>query len=319
MGLAGWPLVCAATVILSGCAGASGAIEPAGPADAALDPADISATHGAVIGTVVDTSLLPIQNATVTLATAGKDGVNISAATTNGGGAFGFSLLEPGSYRLRAGHPDFGNGSVLVSVSAAERTSAQILLDELASDDPYLVTLIKNGFLSCAAGTLIAPTNNRCPGDQGNSTIRFEIPDGFRYFLSESEWEGQEELSQYFYSLVRNGTRNESRTIKDLWGRSVLSEHFRPGEAKTTGNPGTNTLITNAPVPAKAFRLTVTAYYSGFFGEELNQTLNPVCRPVYARCAGVGVTLGLRYTQYLTIFIHGVPDDVEEFSAIPDK
>jgi hypothetical protein len=45
---------------------------------------------------------------------------------------------------------------------------------------------------------------------------------------------------------------------------------------------------------------------------------NPACRPVYSRCAGIGVTLGLRYTQYLSIFIHGVPDDVEAYSAVPD-
>lgn len=307
----------------AGCVGTS-AMETPEDTGSSLGPAEVTATTGAVEGIVVDRSFQPLPNATVQLLTADKSGGLVAETTSGESGAFVLSLLEPGNYRLRASLVGFGNASRLLTVEAGSARSVQLTLDEAASTEPYLLTFIKSGYLSCAPATIIFPINNRCPGDEanGNSTIRFDLPEGFRFFISESQWEAPgEDLSQYFYARYLNETsgENETRSILDLWGGSVLRSSFRPGELKAAVNPQTGALIVNAPVPTKAFNLTVTSYYAGQLSDEINETANPLCRPIYSRCAGVGITLGLRYYQFLTIFIHGVPDNVEEYSAIPEE
>jgi hypothetical protein len=307
---------------LAGCAG--GASEPA-PAAAQQDFAGVEFddSTGAIEGTVIDTGLQPLENATVQLLRADKGGTLVGETLSTLGGAFGFSRVEPGAYRVRATLDGFGSASRLVTVEAGATESVRLPLEDSASTDPYVMTFIKSGYLSCAAATIVFPTNNQCPGDEaiGNATIRFDIPEGFLFFISETQWEKPgEHLSQYFYAryLNESSDKNETRSILDLWGGSVLRSSFSPGELKATVNPGTGALIVNAPVPTKAFNLTVISYYAGQFSEEINQTVNPVCRPVYSRCAGIGVTLGLKYQQFLSIFIFGVPDDVEHYSAVPD-
>lgn len=286
-------------------------------------PGEFTDSTGAVEGIVVDTAFQPLENATVQLLQANKEGTAVAEVRSVVGGAFAFSLVTPGDYRLRATLEGFGFASRLVSIDAGATSQVQLTLDKTASTDPYLMTFIKTGYLSCAPATILFPINNRCPGDEpnGNSTIRFDIPQGFAFLVSESMWDAPgEQLSQYFYARYLNETsgENETRSVLDLWGPSVLRSTFRPGELKATTNPQTGALIVNAPVPTEAFNLTVTAYYAGRFADEINQTANPICRPIYSRCAGVGMTVGLRYQQFLSIFIFGVPDDVENYSAVPD-
>lgn len=308
-------------ITLAGCAGTSAEISPTATAND-LVAAEATDSLGAIQGVVIDTSFQPLENVTVQLVQANKEGTLVEATTSTVGGAFAFSLIEPGDYRVRGSLEGFGSASRLVNIEAGVTSNVQLVLDQTASTEPYLMTYIKSGYLSCAFAAILFPTENRCPLDtNGNSSIRFEIPDGFAFLVSESQWDSPgEHLSQYFYARYRNETsgRNESRSVLDLWGSSVLRSTFRPGELKATVNPGTGALIVNAPVPTTAFNLTVTSYYAGRYSEELNQTANPACRPIYSRCAGIGATAGLRYQQFLSIFIFGVPDDVENYSAIPD-
>ena len=309
-------------ITLAGCSGTAADVVPT-ETGSAFVPGEVTDSTGAVEGVVVDTALQPLENATVQLLQANKEGSVVQETLSTVGGAFAFSLVSPGDYRVRAALEGFGFASRLVSIEAGTSSKVQLTLDETASTDPYLMTFIKSGYLSCSVAAVFFPTQNRCPGDEanGNSSIRFDVPEGFAFLVSESQWDAPgEELSQYFYARYRNETSgdNETRSVLDLWGPSILRSTFRPGELKAAVNPQTGALIVNAPVPTGAFNLTVTSYYAGRYADELDQTANPLCRPIYSRCAGVGATAGLRYQQFVSIFIFGVPEDVENYSAIPE-
>jgi hypothetical protein len=311
-------------VLAAGCVG-SAAVGAGATTAPSVAPLEVTETKGAIDGIVADESILPTANATIHLLTTDQPPKVLAQTASDASGHFAFSLIAPGTYGVRATATGFANGSALAHIVAGEVLRVQIILGQAPAQDPYIITIVKVGYLSCAVGTIIAPTNNRCPTDTMNATIRFDIPEGFRYILTESQWpKSDEELSQYLYTFTskRNadGTfTNESKTMDDIWGKSILRAGYRPGEVKPKPQLSSNALITYAPVPKGAFRLTVTSYYAGLYAEEINHTAYPVCRLIYDRCAGVGVTLGLKYHQYLSIFIFGAPTDVDRYSAVPDQ
>lgn len=316
-----WALVACLAMVLAGCA--SEEIE--GPAaappedDVQLDTR-VSSTLGAVQGLVVDESHLPVGNATVTLSSGKRGGEELTRTNASAGGAFSFALLEPATYRVSAEATGFGTASGLVKVTAAEVAEVQLTLTEVASEEPYVIQLIQVGRLSCAGSYIVTPTGGNCPGEPREWNIVFEVPDGFVRVMSEAQWESPETLAQYFY--VDNESTNSGATtltLAELWGESPLRITFDPGEQKQTASENPVFAGTFTELPSEKFNLNTSTYNAGLYANEVNSTLGPACKYVYGRCAGVGFALDLRWTQYVSVFVNGLPADAESYTALPKE
>ncbi|HLE47405.1 MAG TPA: carboxypeptidase-like regulatory domain-containing protein [Candidatus Thermoplasmatota archaeon] len=315
-------LLLAATLVAataSGCVGGD-----AGPAAASLSDAPIlddrvSRTQGAILGTITDASRLPVGNATVILFAGGAKGEELARATTLVDGAFAFPLLDPTTYRLHAEAQGFGTASILVTVTPEEVSDVRLMLADAPSKVPYVVLLTKIGRLSCAGAYVLTPTGGNCPNEPSTWNIVFVVPEGYHRIMSEAAWQGSDQLAQYFY--VDNESTNSgvtTLTLAEAWGKSPIRMTFNPGEKKQTmsSNPvfaGTFTALPNGT----KFSLNISTYYAGLYADEINSTGGAACKYVYGRCAGVGFTLDLRWTQYISVFVNGLPDGIETYSAIP--
>lgn len=299
-------------LLLSGCSAGSSVSEPRALGDEASvsSVAEFSDTTGAVEGTVTDVSLQPVANATLILSGSAIGSEPIANSSTDGEGRFAFSFLEPGTYRVRAEAPDFEPSASLVDVAAGVSRRVTLTLGDVPSQEPYSILLIKTGMQSCSAAVIVAPSGNSCTGNRNETNMWFKVPEGFQYLLSETDWSSSEELTIWYYVSNTTFSNVDRKILGAVWGLPVLRIGFFPNESYPTFDP----------VPTKPFLMQATSYYGGHFSKEVNWTAGPVCRyNIYGRCTGVGVTLGLRYTQYLTAFIYGLPEDYQSYSAVPDR
>lgn len=147
-----FPLLAACVLLLAGCTGAS----PEGPAaDDGFDDLGVAATEttGVILGVVVDGSIRPITDATLTVRGAGVE----RSTTSDEEGRFAMGDLAPGSYLVRATHLLHAavDTSVEVEAGVAEPPITRILMERLFSQDPYSETLKFDGFIACGfnAGT----------------------------------------------------------------------------------------------------------------------------------------------------------------------
>lgn len=135
----GIAIVSVAALLVSGCVGSAGgtksAVEP--------EVASIDESTAGIQGVVTDDSFNPIANATVGILD--RDAV----ASTNEGGRFALSRLEPGPVFLAV--QALGYESVVRSIDlrAGEVTEVTLSLAALAIVEPYHVVVPKNGKIFC--------------------------------------------------------------------------------------------------------------------------------------------------------------------------
>lgn len=115
----------------------------------AVDPDDLDEGKGVIRGLVIDTAIVPIADASVSLI--GQD----ASETTDASGGFLFLNLEPGTYFLEVRKLGFET----VQASAAVTTEVQppvlkIQLTPNPSELPFVVTDSYEAFISCGFKTL---------------------------------------------------------------------------------------------------------------------------------------------------------------------
>jgi hypothetical protein len=226
--------VCAAILMLAGCA------EPAAPAAAGSstttnvnDPGTFSETTGAIQGLVTDDSLAPLEGAEVALADLGK------TASTDAGGRFAFSQLEPGAYVLAAAKAGYKSAVRRVEVKPGEQAEASFQLIPLPSDEPYSLTQKQAGMICFGAnvGQTLVPEqsllNQSLTGPLAttpcemlksvlgsSSTLTWNLQlNGSTQFLVETAWQPGQGLAsglitylQFMYPAASGGTPHKWKT-----------------------------------------------------------------------------------------------------------
>lgn len=145
--ISSWPIV-AILVIASGCVG-QGESTPA-PASVPQD-ASFDETTGAVEGTVVDSSSLPLANTLVAL----QPGTLVSS--TGEDGRFAISNVPPGKYQIFASRLGYESAGKAIDVVAGEVTTQTFVLQEIPIKEPRVEVIGPfQGFMTCRMGTPIS-------------------------------------------------------------------------------------------------------------------------------------------------------------------
>ncbi len=137
-------------LLASSLAGCAEAAEPS-PEDQ-FDDVDLKATEttGVIRGLVVDSTIVPIADATVTIASLGID------TTTDAQGLFWFEDLEPGTYFLEATKDTYDTvqSSVVVEAGVDRPDIVRMLIDPIPGLLPYVDALVFKGHLTCGAAVV---------------------------------------------------------------------------------------------------------------------------------------------------------------------
>lgn len=205
-------LLASATVLallLAGCAGnppAPGEDEP----EADFGGVEATDTTGVIRGIVIDEAIRPIAGVLVNLTTGQAN------KTTGDDGAFAFDGLEPGTYFLTASKFGFESIQTSVDVVAGEDEPAivKVQLVSIPSQQPYLDTISRSGFISFGAsigitsvGTTINPDLAEQLGDESIWHVDFD----------QTPWWAQGELvwqhsqpagGMLIWEMVQGGTNN---------------------------------------------------------------------------------------------------------------
>lgn len=310
----------------AGCLGSSNS-DAGDSASASVSPeapvaAEFSQTTGAIEGILTDDALLPVPNATVYLEESSKGGPVIANATTTTSGAFAFSFVEPGTYRLRIQATNYQESSTLVQVQSGAKTQVHLSLTSEPGKNPYTLLYIRNGIWRCSFAWVIQ--SQGC-GFYGVSTdpvtgknvagFKYDVPVSHQVIVVETTWKDTSVSMDLAYGL-RNQTSGYWESLAAHVGKPILRKDLRPGYK----DPDVQ-FQRYRPVPDsnESFVLLTSNYYDGQYQQELNSTLYPVCQYALGYCVGVGITLDFRFEQYATVFVHQAPPDLETYTAIPDS
>lgn len=74
------------------------------------------------------------------------------------------------------------------------------------------------------------------------------------------------------------------------------------------------------PASSEEFIFRIETYYDGQYQQEINDAAPTACQyMLLGYCTGAGITFEMEFTEYVTVFMNGVPDNVETYSAVPDQ
>ena len=156
MGEKAW--AAAALVVVSVFAGCSGGAGGQESSETPVPTIEVTETTGGIRGVVVDAGIHPIPGATVKVL-----GLDLTQITDKDGN-FAFSKVPPGTYFVEASHPLYSKfqQSTDVVAGVADPVPLRIQLIRLISQDPYMITLPYDGYISCSAGQEDAGYSEEC-------------------------------------------------------------------------------------------------------------------------------------------------------------
>lgn len=283
---------------------------------------EISETKGAIKGVVTDDSLEPQPNVVVILETTSAKPEQLATGSSDAAGAFGFSLLDPGAYRVRAESTRFNEVATIVQVIAGEVASTRLQLTLRPVELPYVEVRIFNGIAGCDSWGFIvtfAVIGSICPTQQPNSNgYPANYTASWRHIVWEMDWASPDELIAL--TISPGVFTCDTEACYGVW-------HGPPGvrlEAKPGQKMQNDTSFYNAPTgsiipyPDGAFETSVFTYYGGNLGRETTEAMKPTgyC-PEY--CYGVASTLEIRFAIYESVFHNEAPQDPGQYSVIPDS
>lgn len=171
-------MLVALVALVSGCAAPDQEAVPSPFAPGTEVEVEYTPTTGAIQGIVLDEALTPIQDATIAIQPTGR------TTTSNSGGAFGFSTLEPGIYFLEASREGWLVGQSSIEVQAGhEPPMVKVVLERNLGNRSYVELYEFTGFLACAAGgsvgSILVPCASVSPQHRPRSTIQLDygMPD----------------------------------------------------------------------------------------------------------------------------------------------
>lgn len=310
----------AAMLFAPGCLGEATFEEGVPPTDVApvRPQAVASSSKGAISGLVVDPTVYPIENATVTLQSSDGRGAVIATTTTGVAGDFAFALVEPGTYRVQAMRTDIGSGAALVFIEAERVSTVTITVNPIASQEPYLVLHIRTGLMRC--GWSFVYSAAYCPGANtvwnNQNTLAYNVSAGHQAVTAETTWARSSEYMDHDFYVKWKWTDTSAGLVDRALGLPVLRKDFVPAQLR----PAT-VLRTFVPFPNadQDFVFQTVTFYDGQYQDDINRTAGAACSyMILGYCTGVGIAVEFRFTQYVSVFMNEAPVNVKEYSAVPD-
>ena len=305
-------------IILSGCT------DPTAPLlvseeEEVVRGALVSATEGGVAGLVLDDSLAPIQDATVMVFNTSKDSEPLAQMVTDVTGAFGLGPFPPQTYRLAVEHPGFAVDSQLVQVNAGEVTRATFTLGAVASQQPYVELVIKNGVAGCSVTVVWLVLGGPCslafPSTYA-SQFKMSLAESWEYAVFETVWQSNDAMWM-FVDLDDDGTcLNPGQPCP---GSLIKMSPIRIDGAPDSAHGTDRFQHGDIKYPPRGTALDVWLNFSdfGLLYNEINNYGKPVC-DLNGYCGGVGTSIEIRFTSYSSIFHHALPPAPDQYSAVPD-
>lgn len=283
-------------VVLAGCADGGSAPTTETP-PGTPPPPPVEAGLGLIRGVVIDSSITPIPEATVTIK-------SIKATlTTDANGFFQFPNLEPGTYFLEVSKLGFtkvqASTTVAANVKAPEMVKVQ--LEAKPEALPRAVTLLSQGYIGCSFLTANFVWGNMCQygGIDPDQNIPLSFGEAERptHLQTEIDWEKTQVFGEdlVIIQYLNNDAGGRAR-IGNVFGKAPLVCSVGPDapcdNGDGTGGGGT-----------------------GLNGTEWTDLVNIA---VFAGCwngcvpgtaVGVGVVAQQEYQMYGTVFYNMVPDE----------
>ncbi len=296
---------------LAGCADDAEPLD-AGDADKGLEDIQVEATKdtGIIRGVVVDETIRPIADATVTVLVDGEDA---KTTTTNVDGGFGIDGLKPGSFFVRVSKDGYKDAQISVDVQANNQNAAplKILLEINPSTAPYFQEFVFVGFIECSV-SIIAVGLAACSGVGNDHFIEYyEVDREPQFIQSEMLWDSTQAAGDRM-TLLHSATGNSS-----LLDNYVDEEGVSPllGKANKTTlefysiGDGNDLMIRvfNAPIE----QTDVGTY----FGDPTDGD-NCIERPDLGGCTtGIGATIQQEFTVYAHAFFNYQPPETWVFTV----
>lgn len=307
--LAAFAAFCLALTALAGCTG-----EGTGTSVPSVDLAGRSL--GGLAGTVTTDELVPLVGATVA-----ADGVE---AVTDPTGYFLLADLTPGILEVTASAPGYFRVVQEVRVDAGAVAESAFALAPMPSDDPYVEIFVLAGFSTCeyalflSVSTIDGNTGMDCPfGDPKRSVIQ-NISESWRYGTVEMRWQTADSFALYIADDQNCLTSDPCYGIK-FGGHSPLRLDMEPNStelAEAWASDG------KAQYPAGAWEMWANTIYIGMYRDEWGSVTDSVCRGPGVNykpgCPSWGLSTGIKFETYVTVFNWEKPRDPAAWSALPD-
>lgn len=309
-------------VVLAGCADSA----PTEEDDDVFDGLEAEATDetGVIRGVVVDETIVPVPEATVTLVESEME------TLTNENGAFTFSGLEPGIHIVQVSKAEYNTTQSSVTVEAGVDKPAvlKIQLPRDPSSLPYVQTFQFDGFIACSTRLVVIgfALCSAVGGFDDDFARNYDAEKTPEWIQSELIWRSTQpvgdELSFSITCLSGSPCPDGQRTIARHEGPSPLllqinrttSEEFLLGK----GQPIT------VRVFAHGHSATDIPEEEVYDATGLDCLQWPVLFDGCIRFGGVGLVLDQTFTAYTHIYHGFLPEDGWRFSEhgapdVPDE
>ena len=288
---------------------------------------------GAITGTVVDGETAPVVGALV-----GLDATQ--STTTDEAGQFSFKAVPPGKHEIQVQALGYTSIGRAVEVVEGEVLTLVLTLDVLPVAKPHLEVLILKGMSICDYMVYVISGRlppNACNADGVQNQFVIPINETWEFMVAELKWQGGFANSDTF----RFFTADDGDCVS---GSPCYGLKYGRGYIKLEGEPGDTELVKwydpwmddrGPGYPAKengSFEMILNAQWIGAFASELGS--NPICQTILTTsqgsgykegCLGVGVSTGIAFEAYVSIFHLMQPDPrgqccpATTYSAIPDN
>ncbi len=293
-------------VLFAGCA--ESGEEPVQEDDIDLE---LSATEttGIIRGVVVDSAIVPIAGATITIESLGLE------TTSNEDGAFGFQDIEPGVYFLHADKLGYFpiQSSVTVEAGVDKPPAVRLLLEADLDELPFVVLLKWDGHMMCGLSVIAL-----C----GVVDIVYDTPDefittlvveeqGVLYMQSEMVWKTTTGLSPnmalWQQTTDKEGLDGPTCAFEEHQAGSPLVINTTYGDFGDFGNVDCFEALGNT-----------TDLQLRVFSGSIDGTRPPTdngCYPVINFCAGIGATIEQPFEVFNHLFYGFKPVEGWQFSV----
>lgn len=310
----------ALALAISGCVSGGTASTNAG-----VNPDGPPLGGGVLRGLVISEELAPIPGAMVA--------ANGSASTTtDAAGRFELGGLPVGvTVRIEVLALGFLSQARDVTIEGEDAPlELQFMLANLPITTPYTELVITSGFEICTVviGVLIRSINP-CPLGTPSPADKNTAADSWRYLVAETDWETQDVF--WLYVSHNSGCA----TNDPCWGQAIGKAPLRvEGAPNDTALAAKYALDAKKTFPEGAFEFFVSPAYAGLFRDEINNTAGAHCvtiitttlgplgqqwNPNLGCGLGYGVSTGIKYTNYVSLFHWERPTDPATYSGMPDQ
>lgn len=320
------PLVVVAALLLAGCAST---VDPSVEQD--VDPGFGQGT-ASIRGVVLTGELTPIEGAQVQVD-------EHEPLVTDSAGRFQAQGLAAGDHRVVALALGYAPAAQRVSLAEGETSEIRFVLDPVPVAEPYIEVIHDRGYSSCDymlvvfTGRIPPPCNT---GEDPNNHFVKQVEEPWVFHVTEAVWQSTSAFDETMRLFASDDT--DCTSGSPCYGL-VYGEEY----ARLEGEPGKTELVAHydpwmdhrgPPYPNGSFEMHVNVQWIGLLVDEINSIPTDPCQTIivtatgtgYKRgCVGVGVSLGVPFDVWTSIFYWEWPEDrgaccpATSYTALPDQ